>query len=155
MLTSISTAGAETVRSGLISTIVYFVHAVQSASTMSWFMLGMTAYPNVQKKCQEELDRVIGRSRMPTLSDRDSLPYICATLREALRWRPVAPLGESLEKNELCSGSSPMVGDAGVQHYTMEVSLSLVALQILTNILISFPRTTGTKGSSFQKERSV
>jgi len=96
MLTSISFAGTETVRSGLVSTIVYFVYAVQSATVMSWFMLGMTAYPDVQKKCQEELDRVIGRSRMPTLGDRDSLPYICATVREALRWRPGTPLGKSL-----------------------------------------------------------
>ena len=95
MLIHISGAGTETVRSDLVSTIVYFVHPVQSASVMSWFMLGMAAYPDVQKKCQEELDRVVGRSRMPTLADRESLPYICATLREVLRWRPVAPLGES------------------------------------------------------------
>jgi len=94
MLTFFSVAGTETVRSGLVSTTVYLVHAVQSATVMSWFMLGMTAYPQVQKKCQEELDRVIGRSRMPTLADRDSLPYICATFREALRWRAVIPLGE-------------------------------------------------------------
>jgi len=85
MLTSISFAGAETVRSGLVSTIAWCVHAVQTATVMSWFMLGITAYPPVQVKCQEELDRVIGRSRMPTLADRDSLPYICATVREALR----------------------------------------------------------------------
>ena len=64
---------------------------------MSWVVLGMSAYPEVQRKCQEELDRVIGRSRMPTLADRDSLPYICATVRETLRWRPVSPLGESLQ----------------------------------------------------------
>ena len=63
---------------------------------MFWFVLGMIAYPEVQKKCQEELDRVVGRSRMPTLADRESLPYICATLREAIRWRPVTPMGESL-----------------------------------------------------------
>ena len=96
MLTPISAAGTETVRSGLVSTIVYFVHAVQTAYTMFWFVLGMIAYPEVQKKCQEELDRVVGRSRMPTLADRESLPYICATLREAIRWRPVTPMGESL-----------------------------------------------------------
>jgi len=101
MLTFISAAGAETVRSGLLSTIIYFFHTVQSAAVMSWFMLGMTAYPEVQRKCQEELDKVIGRSRMPTLADRDHLPYICATLREALRWRPVGPLGESLAKINL------------------------------------------------------
>ena len=107
MLTPISTAGTETVRGGFVSTMVYFVHAIQSASTMSWFMLGMTAYPEVQKKCQEELDRVVGRSRLPTLADRDSLPYMCATLREALRWRAVAPLGESLAKMNLIADPHP------------------------------------------------
>ena len=61
---------------------------------MIWFMLAMIAYPEKQKKCQEELERVIGRSRMPTLEDQDSLPYIRATVRELLRWRTVAPLGE-------------------------------------------------------------
>ena len=119
MLMSISTAGTDSV-SGLVSTIVYIVYAVQSINTMTWFMLGMAAYPEVQKKCQEELDRVIGRSRMPTLADRGSLPYMCATSRETLRWRAVAPLGESLPKTY--SGSSPIVGDSGLQHYTMEVS---------------------------------
>ena len=61
---------------------------------MTWFMLAMIAYPEKQKKCQEELERVVGRSRMPTLGDQDSLPYIRATVRELLRWRPVAPLGK-------------------------------------------------------------
>ena len=42
---------------------------------MTWFMLTMIAYPDVQKKCQEELDRVVGRSRMPTLRDRESALY--------------------------------------------------------------------------------
>ena len=61
---------------------------------MAWFMLAMIAYPEKQRKCQEELERVVGRSRMPTLEDQNSLPYISATVRELLRWRPVAPLGE-------------------------------------------------------------
>ena len=107
VLISISVAGTETVRSGLVSTIVYFVDAVQTAFTMFWFMLGMIAYPEVQKKCQEELDRVIGRSRMPTLADRDSLPYICATLRETIRWRPVTPLGEPLANVNLITDPHP------------------------------------------------
>jgi len=74
---------------------------------MSWFLLGMTAHPEVQTKCQEELDRVVGRSRMPTLGDRDSLPYVRATLREALRWRAVLPLGESFSKMNLITHSYP------------------------------------------------
>ena len=63
---------------------------------MTWFMLAMIAYPEVQKKCHEELDRVIGRSRMPTFRDRESLPYIRATVRELFRWRTPVPIGEFL-----------------------------------------------------------
>lgn len=31
----------------------------------------MLLHPEVQKKAQEELDRVIGRDRLPELSDRE------------------------------------------------------------------------------------
>ncbi|KAJ7290029.1 cytochrome P450 [Mycena rebaudengoi] len=44
-------------------------------------------------KAQEELDRVVGRQRLPAGSDIQSLPYITAVITEVLRWRPVAPLG--------------------------------------------------------------
>jgi len=76
-----------------------FTHTLQTATTMTWFMLAMIAYPEVQKKCQEELDRIIGRTRMPTLKDKESLPYMRATLRELFRWRAVGPFGESSPKN--------------------------------------------------------
>ena len=59
-------------------------------------MLAMIAYPEVQKKCQEELDSVVGRSRMPTLKDRENLPYLRATVRELFRWRTPVPIGELL-----------------------------------------------------------
>ena len=62
---------------------------------MTWFMLAMIAFPDKQRKCQEELESVVGRSRMPRLEDQASLPYIRATVRELLRWRPVTPAGES------------------------------------------------------------
>ena len=64
-------------------------------------MLAMIAHPDKQRKCQEELDAVVGRSRMPTFADRDSLPYICAAVREALRWRPATPVGESCISTDL------------------------------------------------------
>jgi len=66
----------------------------QITTTMTWFMLAMIAYLDKQRKCQEELESVVGRSRMPTLADQASLPYICATVRELLRWRPVIPVGK-------------------------------------------------------------
>ena len=53
----------------------------------------MTLYPEVLKKAQDELDRVVGRDRLPTIEDRDDLPYVRALVSEVLRWGPVAPQG--------------------------------------------------------------
>lgn len=53
----------------------------------------MTLFPDVQRKAQDEIDRVFGGPAMPTVEDRDRLPYIDAVVKEALRWHVVAPLG--------------------------------------------------------------
>jgi cytochrome P450 len=53
----------------------------------------MTLYPEVQQKAQQELDRVVGTSRLPTFEDRKNLPYIEAVVKETFRWHPLAPLG--------------------------------------------------------------
>lgn len=58
----------------------------------------MTLYPGIQRKAQEELDRVIGSDRLPTFADRDRLPYISALVMEVLRWIPIGPLGMSFTK---------------------------------------------------------
>ncbi|KAL0574478.1 hypothetical protein V5O48_007492 [Marasmius crinis-equi] len=83
-----------------LSATMYAGGAETSATAASWFMLAMVAYPEVQKKCQEELDSVVGRFRMPRFSDRDDLPYIRATVREVLRWRTVAPIGAPHQSKE-------------------------------------------------------
>ena len=58
------------------------------------FMLAMVHYPEVQRKAQAELDRVLHRSaRLPGYEDQSDLPYITAVLKEVLRWQPVAPIG--------------------------------------------------------------
>ncbi|CAE6431728.1 unnamed protein product [Rhizoctonia solani] len=57
------------------------------------FVLAMTLYPEVQRKGQEEIDRVIGPDRLPAMSDQDSLPYVNAIIQEIIRWQPVTPLG--------------------------------------------------------------
>ena len=53
----------------------------------------MACFPEVQKKAREELDAVVGPNRLPSFEDRDSLPYITAVAKEALRWQSVVPLG--------------------------------------------------------------
>lgn len=45
----------------------------------------MTIHPEIVKKAQAELDLVVGDSRLPELSDRDSLPYIDCIVKEVLR----------------------------------------------------------------------
>ena len=42
----------------------------------------MTLYPNIQKKAQHELDTVIVTDRLPTMEERDQLPYLQALVSE-------------------------------------------------------------------------
>ena len=58
---------------------------VQTVSTLTSFVLVMLLYPEVQMKAQKELDVVVGRDRLPEFSDRPSLPYINAILKEVIR----------------------------------------------------------------------
>lgn len=52
----------------------------------------MALHPEIQRLAQEEVDRVIGRTRLPRMTDREDLPYVGAVIKETLRWGPVAPL---------------------------------------------------------------
>ncbi|KAM5536638.1 hypothetical protein V8D89_009733 [Ganoderma adspersum] len=60
-------------------------------STVQSLFVAMSLHPNVQKKAQAELDAVVGPNRLPDFEDRDSLVYINALIREALRWQNVLP----------------------------------------------------------------
>jgi len=73
--------------------ILYGGGGETSASTLHWWALAMIAFPEVQRRAQAELDSVVGRHRLPTFDDAPRLPYMCAMVREALRWRPTIPLG--------------------------------------------------------------
>jgi len=51
---------------------------------MQWFSALIPAYPEIQRKSQEELDRVVGRDRLPTIEDEKNLPYCQAVIKEVL-----------------------------------------------------------------------
>ena len=53
----------------------------------------MMNHPEVQLRAQVEIDRIVGRQRLPDFGDRASLPYVDGVLRETLRWHPVTPMG--------------------------------------------------------------
>ena len=53
----------------------------------------MINYPEIQFKTQDEMDRVLGRGRTPTLADRYELPYLEATVMEVIRYASLLPAG--------------------------------------------------------------
>lgn len=53
----------------------------------------MLLYPDVQRKAQECIDAICGDSRLPTMEDEPSLPYIRSLMKETLRWMPTTILG--------------------------------------------------------------
>jgi cytochrome P450 len=63
------------------------------AAVMSFF-LAMLIHPEVQSKAQAEVDRIIGKDRLPEFDDKDSLPYVQSVVNECLRWLPVIPSGK-------------------------------------------------------------
>ncbi|CAE6431274.1 unnamed protein product [Rhizoctonia solani] len=64
-----------------------------TAASILSFILAMTLNQHVVAKAQAEIDQVIGKKRLPDMSDRESLPYIECVLREILRWQPATPVG--------------------------------------------------------------
>ena len=84
----------------------------KTVSAMQSAVLAMVLNPSVLKRAQEEIDRVIGSGRLPSLEDRPLLPYIEGIVREAnrcactientkihdsvtsYRWNPVVPTGQ-------------------------------------------------------------
>ncbi|KAG2354666.1 cytochrome P450 [Suillus spraguei] len=61
-------------------------------STLLVFLLAMVLHPEVQAKAHAEINRVVGRDRLPGFDDRPALPYVEAIFRETFRWWPVFPL---------------------------------------------------------------
>jgi len=71
---------------------LYTGNADTSSRIMAWWVLAMLAYPEAQARAQSELDKVVGRARLPTFADYPHLPYIRAMVKEVLRWGPILPL---------------------------------------------------------------
>ncbi|KAI3549254.1 hypothetical protein CABS02_08082 [Colletotrichum abscissum] len=56
------------------------------------FIIIFMYFPHVLAKAQSVIDGAIGRDRLPTFDDISRIPYITAMIREAFRWRTVAPV---------------------------------------------------------------
>ncbi|KTF93793.1 hypothetical protein cypCar_00031964 [Cyprinus carpio] len=60
-----------------------------TAKSLSWAVLYMAKYPEVQEKVHSEIDQVIGQTRQPLMEDRAHLPYTYAVMHEIQRFANV------------------------------------------------------------------
>ena len=79
----------------LVQTIFdFFIGGTDTTSTsLRWMLLHMANNPAIQEKIQEELDQEIGREKIPSMANRNGLPYLEATIHEINRLCPVLPFG--------------------------------------------------------------
>jgi cytochrome P450 len=101
-----------------------------TASIMQWFSALIPAYPEVQSSAQEELDRVVGRGRLPTVDDEKSLPYCRAIIKE------------------VCSSAG--AADVPTDEPRLSAATTLSGWALLT----SPARTLSTRVVSFRKAQS-
>ena len=52
---------------------------------MRWFGALIPEHPEIQRRAQEDLDRVVGRDRPPTFEDEKDLPFCHAIIKEVER----------------------------------------------------------------------
>lgn len=64
-----------------------------TSNTLSFGIIYMLHNEHIQAKVRKEMDHVVGRDRLPTLADRNKLPYTEAVIAEIQRISNVAPIG--------------------------------------------------------------
>ncbi|XP_042312512.1 cytochrome P450 1B1 [Sceloporus undulatus] len=62
------------------------------STALQWLLVFLIRYPEVQAKLQEEIDKVIGRDRLPCAEDQPNLPYLVAFLYESMRFSSFVPV---------------------------------------------------------------
>ncbi|KAK4989771.1 hypothetical protein LTR66_006973 [Elasticomyces elasticus] len=95
-----------------------------SSSIIIAFVQAMVKWPEIQKRAQIEIDGVVGEDRSLVWGDYAKLPYVAATVKEAMRWRPVTPLAfpHALSEDDwvdgyfLPAGTTVIINAWGLHH---------------------------------------
>ncbi|KAK6183019.1 hypothetical protein SNE40_010574 [Patella caerulea] len=80
--------GMKLVSEGDLVSLMLEVFPAASVTTMislNWALFYMILHSEIQQKCHEEIESVVGTNRMVNWSDRSNLPYTQATLLEIQR----------------------------------------------------------------------
>ncbi|KAM6592814.1 hypothetical protein CsatA_000517 [Cannabis sativa] len=73
-----------------------------SALTIEWALSELVNNPNIMQKAREEIDTLVGQTRLVEESDIGNLPYLQAIVKETLRLHPTGPMAVR-ESTERCT----------------------------------------------------
>ncbi|KAA8520263.1 hypothetical protein F0562_014519 [Nyssa sinensis] len=70
----------------------FFLVLIPQQQAMQWTIAELVNHPHVFQKVREEIELVVGKSRLVEESDIPSLPYLQAVVKETLRLYPPGPV---------------------------------------------------------------
>lgn len=117
--------GFDDSQAGYISGTVLEAGSDTTASTAYAFVQAMLLFPEVQRKAKEEIERVVGPNRLPTMEDEKDLQYIRGIIKESLRWMPTTILGavpHAVTKDDTYMGYTIPAG-AGVMNNVYTINM--------------------------------
>jgi cytochrome P450 len=71
---------------------MYAAGSDTTIAAITWALIGLLMNPEYMAKAQKELDSVLKSGELPDFEHEESLPYIKAIVREALRWHDIVPV---------------------------------------------------------------
>ncbi|KAH9489490.1 cytochrome P450 2 sub U member 1 [Bulinus truncatus] len=110
--------------------------------TLSWFVLYMLNYPDIQLKIFQEISQCVGMHRSPTMQDKSKLIYVNAAIMETQRLSSILPQSVS----RTCSS------DQTIRNFTIPKG-SLIAPN-LDSVLLD-EKIWGDDAKSFRPERFI